>query len=52
MSVTGLGAVLLMVGIVILVMTYWKQIAVFLLFAAVTVFCFGIYYIASTIAYF
>jgi hypothetical protein len=52
MSMTGLGAVLLMVGIVLLVMTYWKQIALFLLFAVVTVFCFGIYYMASIIAYF
>jgi hypothetical protein len=51
MSETGLAAVLLMVGMVILVMTYWKQVAILLLFAVVTVFCFGIYYIVSIIAY-
>ena len=49
MSGTGLTTVLLMIGIVMLVMCYWKQIAVFLLFVAVTVFCFGIYFIVSTI---
>ena len=49
MSGTGLGAVLLMIGMVMLVMCYWKQIAVLLLFVAVTVFCLGIYFIVSTI---
>ena len=49
MSETGLTAVLLMIGTVMLVICYWKQIAIFLLFVAVTVFCFGIYYIVSTI---
>ena len=50
MSETGLAAVLLMIGMVMLVMCFWKQIAIFLLFAVVTVFCFGVYYIVSTIA--
>jgi hypothetical protein len=49
MSGTGLGAVLLMIGMVMLVVFYWKQIAVFLLFVTVTVFCLGIYFIVSTI---
>jgi hypothetical protein len=49
MSGTGLGAVLLMIGMVMLVMFYWKQIVVFLLFVTVTVFCFGIYFIVRTI---
>jgi hypothetical protein len=49
MSGTGLGAVLLMIGMVMLVMRYWKQIAIFLLFVTVTVFCLGIYFIVSTI---
>jgi hypothetical protein len=49
MSGTGLTAVLLMIGTVMLLMCYWKQIAIFLLFVAVTVFCFGIYFIVSTI---
>jgi len=49
MSGTGLAAVLLMVGAVMLVMCYWKQIAIFLLFVAVTVFCLGVYYIVSMI---
>ena len=49
MSETGLAAVLLMIGTVMLVMCYWKQIAIFLLFIAVTVFCFGVYYVVSMI---
>jgi hypothetical protein len=49
MSGIGLGAVLLMIGMVMLIMCYWKQIAIFLLFVIVTVFCFGIYFIVSTI---
>jgi hypothetical protein len=49
MSQTGLTAVLLMIGTVMLVLCYWKEIAIFLLFLAVTVFCFGIYYIVSII---
>jgi hypothetical protein len=49
MSGTGLTTVLLMIGIVMLMLRYWKQIAIFLLFVAVTVFCFGVYYIAITI---
>jgi hypothetical protein len=49
MSGTGLAAVLLMIGTVMLVMCYWKQIAIFLLFVAITVFCLGVYYIVSMI---
>ena len=49
MSGTGLTAVLLMVGTVMLMICYWKQIAIFLLLLTVTVFCFGIYYIVTTI---
>jgi hypothetical protein len=49
MSEIGLEAVLLMIGMVMLMMCFWKQIAIFLLFAIITVFCFGVYYIASTI---
>jgi hypothetical protein len=49
MSRTGLTAVLLMIGMVMLALCYWKQIAIFLLFLAVTVFCCGIYYIVTTI---
>jgi hypothetical protein len=49
MSETGLTAVLLMIGMVMLVICCWKQIAIFLLFMVVTVFCFGIYYAASAI---
>ena len=47
MSGTGLAAVMLMIGTVMFVMCFWKQIAIFLLFVAVTVFCFGVYYIVS-----
>jgi hypothetical protein len=49
MSGTGLAAVLLMIGTVMLVVCFWKQIAIFLLFMVVTVFCFGVYYVVSTI---
>ena len=49
MSETGLTAVLLMIGMVMLVICCWKQIAMFLLFMVVTVFCFGVYYVVSTI---
>jgi hypothetical protein len=51
MSGTGLAAVMLMVGIVMLVMSFWRQIATFMLFVIVTIFCFGIYFIISTFAY-
>jgi len=51
MSGTGLAAVMLMVGIVMLVILFWRQILVFLLFASVTVFCCGVYYIFSIISY-
>jgi hypothetical protein len=49
MSEIGLGAVLLMIGIVMLMICFWKQIAIFLLFVVISVFCFGVYYIVSAI---
>ncbi len=49
MSDTGLAAVLLMIGAVMLVICFWKQIAIFLLFTFVTVFCFGVYFVVSRI---
>jgi hypothetical protein len=49
MSATGLAAVLVLIGMIMLVICYWKQIAIFLLFVAVTTFCFGVYYLVSTI---
>jgi hypothetical protein len=49
MSGTGLVAVMLMVGMVMLVMSFWKQIAIFMLFAVAIVFCFGVYYIVSLV---
>ena len=51
MSGTGLVAVMLMVGAVMLAMSYWRQIAIFVLFVVATVFCFGVYYIFCIIAY-
>jgi hypothetical protein len=51
MTGTSLAAVLLMVGIVMLVMSYWRQIAILLLSIVMTVFCFGVYYVVSVIAY-
>ena len=49
MSGTGLAAVMLMIGIVMLVMSLWRQIAIFMLFVIATVFCFGVYYIVSIV---
>jgi hypothetical protein len=49
MSETGIAAVLLIIGTVMLAVCFWKQIALLLLLAAGTVFCFGVYYIASVI---
>ena len=49
MSETGLAAVLLMIGTVMLVVCFWKQIALLILFSATIVFCFGVYYIVSII---
>jgi hypothetical protein len=51
MSGTGLTAVMLMIGIVMLVISLWRQIAIFMLLVITTVFCFGVYYIVSIIAY-
>jgi hypothetical protein len=50
MSGTGLAAVMLMVFGVMLVMSFWRQIAILILYIGVTIFCFGVYYIVSTIA--
>jgi len=50
-SGTGLVAVVLMVGIAMLVMSFWRQIAIFMLFVITAVFCFGVYYIVSIISY-
>ena len=51
MSGTGLTAVMLMIGTVLLVVSFWRQIAIFMLFVIVAVFCFGVYYIVRTISY-
>jgi hypothetical protein len=45
MSETDLTAVMLMVGLIVLIMAFWRLIAIFLLAVALTVFCFGAYYI-------
>jgi uncharacterized membrane protein len=50
MSATGLAAVMLVVGTIMLVVSCWRQIAAFMLFIVVSVFCFGVYYVVSTIA--
>jgi hypothetical protein len=49
MSGPGLVAVMAMIVIIILVMSFWRQIAAFILFVCVAVFCFGIYYIVSVV---
>jgi uncharacterized membrane protein len=47
----SLAAVLLTVGIVLLVISFWRQIAILMLFVITTVFCFGVYNIVSTISH-
>jgi hypothetical protein len=49
MSGPGLVAVIVMIGIIMLVMSFWRQIAAFILLVCVAVFCFGIYYIVSLV---
>ena len=51
MSETGLAAVMLIVIGVAIVMSFWRQIAILLLYVFVTVFCAGVYFIVSTITY-
>jgi hypothetical protein len=49
MSETDLTAVILMAGMIMLIMAFWRLIAIFLLALAITVFCFGAYYILNII---
>ena len=49
MSGTDLTTVMLMALAVIILMSFWRQIAILILYLAVTVFCLGVYYIVSTI---
>jgi hypothetical protein len=51
MSGAGLTAVLVVIATVMLVVCFWKQIALLLLLVVGIVFCFGVYYIGSTIDY-
>ena len=51
MSGTGFAAVMLMVGIVMLLILFWRQILIFMLFVSAMVFCCGVYYIFSIISY-
>jgi uncharacterized membrane protein len=45
MSEAGLGAVLLIIGTVMLVIFFWRQIIAFLLVVFLAIFCCGVYYI-------
>jgi hypothetical protein len=49
MSGSGLVAVMVMTCVIMLIMSFWRQIAVFILFVGVAVFCFGVYYIISLV---
>jgi hypothetical protein len=49
MSEAGLGAVLLIIGTVMLVTFFWRQIIAFVLVVFLTIFCCGVYYIVVTI---
>lgn len=45
----GLTTVILMTVIIMFVMSFWRQLAIFILAVAVAVFCFGAYYIISVL---
>jgi hypothetical protein len=49
MSGTDVATVMLMVFAVMILMSFWRQIAILILYLAVTVFCFGVYYIVRMI---
>jgi uncharacterized membrane protein len=49
MSEAGLGAVLLVIGTVMLVISFWRQILAFILIVFLTIFCCGVYYIVVII---
>jgi hypothetical protein len=51
MSMTGLATVMLMVFAVTIAISFWRQIAIFMLCLAITVFCLGVYYIVSLITH-
>jgi hypothetical protein len=51
MSGTDLAAVILMICLIMLAISCWRQILMLMLFIVVTVFCFGIYYIVSLLGY-
>ena len=51
MSGTDLATVMLMVFAVMILMSFWRQIAILILYLAVTVYSFGVYYIVRTITY-
>jgi hypothetical protein len=51
MSETGFAAVMFMVLAVMIVVSYWRQIAVLMLYVAAIAFCFGVYHIVSIITY-
>jgi hypothetical protein len=49
MSGPSLAAILLIVATVMLVMSFWRQIAIFMLFVITTVFCLGVYYVITLV---
>ena len=46
---SAIATVMLMVFIVMAALSFWRQILIFMFYVGITVFCFGIYYIARTI---
>ena len=48
MSEADLGTVILMIFMIMLAISFWRQILMLMLFIIVTVFCFGIYYVVRT----
>jgi hypothetical protein len=49
MSGSAIATVMLMVFIIMVALSFWRQILIFMFYVGVTVFCFGIYYIVSSI---
>lgn len=51
MSETGLATVMLMTFTIMIMISFWRQIAILLLYVFVAVFCTGVYFVVSIITY-
>jgi hypothetical protein len=51
MPVTGLAIAMLVAFAILILLSFWRQVAILLLYVFITVFCAGVYFIVSTITY-